>query len=474
MTQRPLMKLSVLMPVYNERRTLREIVGRVLKQETPGVDQVEVIIVDDCSTDGSDEIIRQLHQEHSQIIQPILLEKNQGKGHAIRCAILAASGDIAIIQDADLEYDPADYDIVLSPIIAGDADVVYGSRFSEREQRRVLYFRHTLANRFLTFLSNCFTNLNLTDMETCYKAFRVELAKTIPIRSKRFGIEPELTAKFAKRKLRIFEVPISYHGRTYAEGKKITWKDGLIAFFTIIKFWLIDDMFEGDYGHKDLIDMEAAPKYTEWTLARTRPYVGDLLLEIGSGIGNNVRILMQYTDVIATEIDPTYLQVLHNAYLNAPGVDVRVWDATQPPPPDLPQPDSILCSNVIEHIEDDQGVVVNADQVLKPGGRMIFIVPRGQKLFSSLDTAIGHLRRYDEDHLGSLFTELGYEIEELFTLNKIGVIGWWYRGKVAKQKAIGRFGLKVFNVLVPVFKLIDPILPWKGLSLVIVARKPEV
>jgi SAM-dependent methyltransferase len=159
-------------------------------------------------------------------------------------------------------------------------------------------------------------------------------------------------------------------------------------------------MFEGDYGHKDLIDMEAAPKYTEWTLARTRPYVGDLLLEIGSGIGNNVRILMQYTDVIATEVDPTYLQVLKNAYLNAPGVDVRVWDATQPPPPDLPQPDSILCSNVIEHIEDDQGVVVNADKILKPGGRMIFIVPRGQKLFSSLDTAIGHLRRYDEEPFG--------------------------------------------------------------------------
>jgi glycosyltransferase involved in cell wall biosynthesis len=136
----------------------------------------------------------------------------------------------AIIQDADLEYSPTDYDIVLAPIIAGEADVVYGSRFAEREQRRVLYFRHTLANRFLTFLSNWFTNLNLTDMETCYKAFRVEVAKTIPIRSKRFGIEPELTAKFAKRKLRIFEVPISYHGRTYAEGKKITWKDGMQAF----------------------------------------------------------------------------------------------------------------------------------------------------------------------------------------------------------------------------------------------------
>jgi glycosyltransferase involved in cell wall biosynthesis len=467
------MKLSVLMPVYNERRTLREIVRRVLTQSVKGVDKLELVIVDDCSNDGSADIIRQLQEEHPEIIHPILLEENQGKGNAIHLAIQTASGDIGIIQDADLEYDPADYDIVLAPILAGDADVVYGSRFAEREQRRVLYFRHTLANRFLTFLSNWFTNLNLTDMETCYKAFRLEVAKTIPIRSKRFGIEPELTAKFAKRKLRVFEVPISYHGRTYAEGKKITWKDGLRAFFVIIKFWLIDDMFEGDYGQKDLIDMEAAPKYTEWTLERTKPYMGNLLLEIGSGIGNDVRILMQHTDVIATEIEPVYLQVLRNAYFNTPGVAVYVWDATRPPPPDLPQADTILCSNVIEHIQDDQKVVFNADQVLKPGGRMIFIVPRGQKLYSSLDEAIGHVRRYDEDRLRSLFTNLGYEIDELFTLNKIGVLGWWYRGKVAKEQAIGRFGLKAFNMLVPVFKLIDPILPWKGLSLVIVARKPD-
>jgi len=465
------MRLSVLMPVYNERRTLKEIVQRVLDQNVEGIDQIELVIVDDHSSDGSDEIIQQLHQEYPGVIKPILLEENQGKGNAIRTAIHEASGDIAIIQDADLEYDPNDYSIVLKPIIDGDADVVYGSRFAEREHRRVLYFRHTIANRFLTFVSNWFTDLNLTDMETCYKAFRLQVAKTIPIRSKDFGIEPELTAKFAKRKLRIFEVPISYHGRTYAEGKKITSVDGLKALWTILKFWVIDDMFQGDYGHKDLIDMEAAPKYTEWTLQRTRPYVGDLLLEIGSGIGNNVRILMQYTDVIATETEPVYLQVLRNAYLNTPGVEVHEWDVTQPPPEDLPQPESILCSNVLEHIEDDRAAVVHADQALKPGGRMIIIVPRSERLYSTLDSAIGHYRRYDKERLTSLFTDLDYEIEECFTLNKVGVIGWWYRGKIAKQKAIGRFGLKVFNVMVPIVKIIDPILPWKGLSLVLVARK---
>ncbi len=467
------MKLSVLIPVYNEHRTIREIVSRVLSQDIPGIDTLELIIVDDCSTDGSDQIIQALSQSRPEIIHPILLEINQGKGNAIREAIQAATGDIGIIQDADLEYDPTDYAAVLKPILDGDADVVYGSRFAAKEERRVLYFRHTIANRFLTFFSNWFTNLNLTDIETCYKAFRLGVVKTIPIRSKRFGIEPELTAKFAKRKLRIFEVPISYHGRTYAEGKKITWKDGLRAIWTILKFWIVDDMFQGDYGHKDLIDMEAAPNYTEWTLERTRPYVGDLVLEIGSGIGNNVRILMQYADVVATEIEPTYLDILKNAYLNTPGVRVEVWDATKPPPQNLPQPDSILCSNVLEHIEDDQALIKHADQVLKPGGRMIFIVPRGEKLYCNLDSAIGHYRRYDRDRLIKLFTNLDYDIEECFSMNKVGVLGWWYRGKIAKQKAIGRFGLKAFNVLVPIFKIIDPLLPWKGLSLVIIARKPQ-
>jgi glycosyltransferase involved in cell wall biosynthesis len=466
-------KLSVLIPVYNERRTIHEIVKRVLAQQIEGVDVIEIMIVDDHSTDGSREIIQHLADAHPDVIKAILLEKNRGKGNAIRTAIEAASGDLAIVQDADLEYDPADYPTVLQPIIEGEADVVYGSRFTAREERRVLYYRHTIANRFLTNVSNWFTDLNLTDMETCYKAFRLQVAKTIPIRSRGFGIEPELTAKFAKRKLRIYEVPISYHGRTYQEGKKITWRDGLTALWTIFKFWVIDDMFQGDYGHKDLIDMEAAPKYTEWTLRRTKPYVGSLTLEIGSGIGNNVRILMQYTDVIATEVEPVYLEVLRNAYLNTPGVDVREWDATLPPPPDLPQPDSILCSNVLEHIEDDRAFVANADKALGPGGRMIFIVPRGEKLYSTLDSAIGHYRRYDRARLQGIFEDLGYEIEEAFTLNKIGVIGWWYRGKVARQKAIGRFGLKMFNIMVPIFRLLDPILPWKGLSLVMVARKKD-
>ena len=242
------MKLSVLMPVYNERKTLTEIVSRVLNQRINGIDSLELVIVDDASTDGSTEIIEQLARTHLQI-KPIFQKKNWGKGAAIRAAIKVASGDIAIIQDADLEYDPNDFRVVLTPLLQGGVDVVYGSRFMIKDGGRDLYSKHALGNRFLTFLSNRFTRLNLTDMETCYKAFRLQSLKTIPLRSNRFGVEPEITAKIAKRQLRFHEVPISYHARTYAEGKKIKWRDGIVAIYIILKYWLVNDSVKEDDSH---------------------------------------------------------------------------------------------------------------------------------------------------------------------------------------------------------------------------------
>lgn len=237
------MKLSVLMPVYNEEKTLVEILSHVLEQKISGVDALEIVIVDDASTDGSAEMIRHLSRAFPQM-KPVFQTRNQGKGAAIRAAIQAASGDIAIIQDADLEYDPTDFHTVLRPLVEDNADVVYGSRFRTQGRRTGTYFTHAVGNRFLTALSNRFTGLSLTDMETCYKAFRLASLKSIPLQSDRFGIEPEITAKIAKRKLRICEVPISYQARTYAEGKKIKWKDGFAAVYTILKYWLIDDSFE--------------------------------------------------------------------------------------------------------------------------------------------------------------------------------------------------------------------------------------
>ena len=220
------MLLSVIMPAYNEIEFIDEILRKV--KETPY--DKEIIVVDDCSTDGTREYLK----TRKDIIA-IFQEKNQGKGAALRRGMEAATGDIVLIQDADLEYDPREYPVLLGPILEGKADVVYGSRFLGGPHR-VLYFWHFVGNSMVTLLSNMFTNLNLTDMETCYKVFRKEVIRTITIESDRFGVEPEITAKVAKGKWRIFEVPISYYGRTYEEGKKITWRDGIKAFFTIVKY----------------------------------------------------------------------------------------------------------------------------------------------------------------------------------------------------------------------------------------------
>ena len=225
------MKLSVVMPIFNEQATLREVIARVLAQPY----DMELLCVDDGSTDSSCEILRALQSTHPQI-RLLLQPKNTGKGAALRRGIQEATGDFLIIQDADLEYDPSEYSLLLRPLMEGRADVVYGSRFLGSGPHRVLYFWHSVGNWFLTLVSNIFTNVNLSDMETCYKAFRREVIQSIPLEENRFGFEPEITVKIARRHLRIYEVGISYWGRTYEEGKKINWKDGVWALWCLLKY----------------------------------------------------------------------------------------------------------------------------------------------------------------------------------------------------------------------------------------------
>ena len=225
------MKVSIIIPCYNENKTIDQIVNKILNQTKI---KKEIIIIDDCSTDGTKEILQK--NINSKVDKIIYNKKNFGKGFCIKKGIEISTGQIVLIQDADLEYDPSDYNKILKPIFEGNADVVYGSRFVGSEEKRVLFYWHSVGNYLLTTLSNIFSNLNLTDMENCYKAFKSDLIKSINLEEERFGFEPEITAKIAKKKIRIFEVGVKYFGRTYSEGKKITWRDGFSALRCIIKY----------------------------------------------------------------------------------------------------------------------------------------------------------------------------------------------------------------------------------------------
>jgi glycosyltransferase involved in cell wall biosynthesis len=234
------MKLSVIVPAYNEEKTIWKVLDKLKSVELIGGFQKEIVIVNDCSSDNTEGVAKRFIEENPQMeVSYYRHEYNQGKGAALHTGIRRASGDYIIVQDADLEYDPQEFNILLKPVIEGYADVVYGSRFMGGRPHRILFFWHTIGNKFLTFLSNMFTNLNLTDMETCYKLFRADILKGLVLLENRFGFEPEVTAKISKvPKIRIYEVGVSYYGRTYEEGKKINWKDGFRALYCIVRYGL--------------------------------------------------------------------------------------------------------------------------------------------------------------------------------------------------------------------------------------------
>lgn len=464
--------VCVLMPVYNERYRVAEAIHEVLEARWPGFER-HLVVVDDGSTDGTREILRDIAQQHAGQITLIEHEVNQGKGAAIRTAIEAAQGDLAVIQDADLEYDPNDCAPMFELLAHGQADVVYGSRFTSSPRRRVLYFWHSLGNRVLTLLCNMFADLNLTDMETGYKAFRLELLKSVPIRCDRFGIEPELTMKIAKRGMTIYEVPISYYGRTYAEGKKITAWDGIKAIATILRFWIVDDLYEAQYGHAILHRLSGAHRFNRWMADTVQRHVGQRVLEIGAGIGNLTARLLPRDHYTATDIDALHLHYLKSRFARYPHVRIETADLTDAADFESfkGQFDTAVCLNVLEHVDDDLTALRNLHSALASGGRAIVLVPRGKWLFGSLDTVLEHRRRYDRQEIFDLAREAGFEIEEVFDFNRAGVPGWYWNARVLKRTHFGRVQLKIFDSLIWLIRRVDRLLPWRGLSWIAVLKK---
>jgi glycosyltransferase involved in cell wall biosynthesis len=467
------MKLSILIPVYNERTVVERCITLVLAAPLPENMERELVIVDDCSTDGTYAILERLAAAFPEI-RLHRHEKNKGKGAAVRTAIGKACGDFSLIQDADLEYDPAEYPQLLRPLLDGHADAVFGSRYMAGEQRRVLPFWHSMINKGLTLVSNMFCNLNLTDMETCYKVFRTDLLKSIPIRSDRFGFEPEVVMKSAKRKFRIYEVPISYHGRTYEEGKKIGWKDGLKALGVILHFWLIDDLYATPYGRGVLNNLTGTPQYLSWLARMLRPFLGDTVLEVGAGIGNlSGRLMGRRMLYVAAEKDPLHLHALRNRFLRTPNVVVQRID------PEVPQDltgvetffDTVLCLNVLEYMDNPAAVVRSLSGTLKTNGVLVILAPHVEGLFGSLDRSLGHKRRYSRASIRQLVEGEGFTVERLLHFNKAGVPPWWAYSRILGSHHINKPVLKIFDKTVWLWSRVDRFVPWPGLSLVLMARK---
>ena len=354
--------------------------------------------------------------------------------------------------------------------------MVYGSRFLAGDRRRVLRYRHKRINRFLTWTSNLLTDLDLTDMETCYKVFRTELLKSIPLRSNDFALEPEITAKIAKRGFRIFEVPVSYLGRTQLEGKKIGWRDGLKAIATMIRYWLVDDAYAPDqYGSHILTSLEKARRFNRWMADEVRPHVGARVLEIGAGIGNITVWLLPRDLWLASDINPNYLHYLRNLTAAKPYLEVARVDVERAE--DFAalhgRFDTVICLNVLEHVGDPLPALRNMRSALAPGGKLVLYVPGGQHLYSSLDEVLGHRCRYDPAMLERELAATGFEVVETHFFNRAAVPGWWWNGKVLRRRTFSRLQLKVFDLAVPMLRLLDRLLPWKGLGLVAIARRVE-
>jgi glycosyltransferase involved in cell wall biosynthesis len=462
--------LSVLMPVFNERWTLREIVHRVL--QSPISLEIELVVVDDCSADGSWELIERLAAEDSRI-RAFRHPQNRGKGAAIRTAIQHITGDVAVVQDADLEYDPNEYPLLLAPILDGKADAVFGSRYAGNT-RRVPSFWHTTVNGVLTLASNVLNDLKLTDMETCYKMVRADVLKQLRLKAETFTLEPELTCRLAQWRARVYEVPISYAGRTFDEGKKIGASDGVKALWQMFYSKFIDVRFTDRIGYYTLTSLAGATRYNRWFIRQIKEFLGQRVLDAGAGIGTLGNMLASREQLLLADNEPMYVSAMQQRFRLRGNVRVERADLTCPETwkrwkdENL---DTIVGVHVLEHVESDESVLRSFYEALTPGGHCVVAVPAGQWLYTGVDKELGRRRRYSKQELLQKMTNAGFKVVYTKEFCRAGALGWAISGHLLRCRYLSPRQMAWFDRFWPLTKYLDFVLPLPGLTLLMVGRK---
>lgn len=486
------MKLSILVPIYNERIYLREVFSRICAVSFPRViSSVEIIAINDGSRDGTEEWLRELQNDFRERFGKKLSipssfhflshGENRGKGFAVRWGIDCSTGDLVVIQDADLEYNPADYLQLLEPLLSNQAEIVFSNRFSGAK-RRILFFRHALFNKALNLLMNLCSNSGFTDIGSGYKAFKGNLLRSLNLSSERFGIEVELAARAAQTGARIFEVGISYQGRSYEEGKKIGWKDGIAAVFHTVKFVLLDRVpyKPGIKQTLNALDVASdllykAPLAEE--LERLHLGPEKTALEIGAGIGSITQLLVsKFKTVVASDIDPEMAVRLAERFHYVEGFSSVVWDASRragdPANPQeirLGKFDLIVAFNVLEHLPDASLAIAEWKKLLTPEGKLLILVPFSKKLFTPVDRAIGHYTRYSKSELTQLFKEQGVQVSRMRYLNPLGILGWVINGKILKRDFLPEGQISLYRAMKPFVSPFERLLEkFVGLSILAV------